>query len=104
MSTNENLNNNRNIHQIFPNKVLWKIVKLFADIHLVFVEHFIQSYFASYALIYIIKVTKPGLLTFSDKLIDKQLQEGEIISHWSYVNIKYGGPRVEQPVWPTGGW
>ena len=67
-------------------------------------EHFIQSYFASYALIYIIKVTKPGLLTFSDKLIDKQLQEGEIISHWSYVNIKYGGPRVEQPVWPTGGW
>ena len=55
-------------------------------------------------MIYIIKVTKPGLLTFSDKLIDKQLQEGEIISHWSYVNIKYGGPRVEQPVWPTGGW
>ena len=74
-----------------PNKVLWKIVKLFVDIHLVFVQHFIQSYFASYAMIYIIKVTKPALLTFSDKLIDKQLHKGEIISHWSYVNMKEGG-------------
>ena len=69
-------------------------------------EHFIQSYFASYALIYIIKVTKPALLTFSDKLIDKQLHKGAIITHWSYVNMEKGGPlasRVQQPVWGTGG-
>ena len=53
-------------------------------------------------MIYIIKGTKPALLTFSDKLIDKQLLKRAIISHWSYVDMEDLG--VQQPVWVTGDW